>query len=123
LLCVIPEIDPECETAVLYGEHVGIPPTNMRNCGPSPGFQTVPTDDPNVKEAAEHALKKLQQSSNSLTAYELSEIVSARAEVKEEDVVFDLLLKTKRGATEEHFKAEVQRTVDGAWSLKHINAQ
>jgi hypothetical protein len=44
-------------------------------------------------------------------------------QVKEEDVVFDLLLKTKRGATEEHFKAEVQRTVDGAWSLKHINAQ
>jgi hypothetical protein len=44
-------------------------------------------------------------------------------QVKEEDVVFDLLLKTKRGTKEEHFKAEVQRTVDGAWSLKHIKAQ
>jgi hypothetical protein len=93
LLCVIPEIDPECETAVLYGEHVGIPPTNMRNCGPSPGFQTVPTDDPNVKEAAEHALKKLQQSSNSLTAYELSEIVSARAEVDSSLHFFSALVR------------------------------
>jgi hypothetical protein len=93
LLCVILEIDPECETAVLYGEHVGIPLTNMRNCGPSPGFQTVPTDDPTVKEAAEHALKKLQQSSNSLTAYELSEIVSARAEVDSSLHFFSALVR------------------------------
>ncbi|CAK9872365.1 unnamed protein product [Sphagnum jensenii] len=118
-----PAVTPSTFTSADLGTRTGIPLTNMRNCGPSPGFQTVPTNDPNVKEAAEHALKKLQQSSNSLTAYELSEIVSAQAEVKEEDVVFDLLLKTKRGATEEHFKAEVQRTVDGTWSLKHIKAQ
>jgi len=118
-----PAVTPSVFTSADLGTRTGIPLTNMRNCGPSPGFQTVPTDDPNVKDAAEHALQKLQQSSNSLTAYELSEIVSARAEVKEEDVVFDLLLKTKRGTKEEHFKAEVQRTVDGAWSLKHINAQ
>jgi len=53
----------------------------------------VPTNDPNVKEAAEHALKKLQQSSNSLTAYELSEIVSARAEVDSSLHFFSALVR------------------------------
>lgn len=48
---------------------------------PPSGKQSWPTDDLVVQEAAEHAMKMLQQGSNSLASYELSEIVSADAEV------------------------------------------
>lgn len=59
---------------------LGVPLTKVSHGAPT-GKQTVPTDDPVVQEAAEHAVRMLQQGSNSLASYELSEIVSAEAEV------------------------------------------
>ena len=59
---------------------VGVPLTKVSHHPPT-GKRAVPTDDPVVQEAAEHAVRMLQQSSNSLATYELSEIVSAEAEV------------------------------------------
>lgn len=43
--------------------------------------------DPQVQDAANHAVKSLQQKSNSLFPYELQEVVHAKAEVSS-----DLLL-------------------------------
>lgn len=45
------------------------------------GMKSVPVHDPVVEEAAEHAIKTIQQRSNSLLPYELQEIVHANAEV------------------------------------------
>lgn len=45
------------------------------------GLKSVPVHDPIVEEAAEHAIKTIQQRSNSLLPYELQEIVHANAEV------------------------------------------
>jgi hypothetical protein len=63
---------------------VGVPLTKVsrHSHGPPTGMRTVPTDDPVVQEAAGHALSTLQHSSNSLAPYQLSEIVSAEAEVE-----------------------------------------
>ncbi len=41
----------------------------------------MPANDPVVREAAGHVVNKLQQGSNSLSPFELSEVVSAQAEV------------------------------------------
>lgn len=41
----------------------------------------MPVHDPSVQDAANHALKSIQQSSNSLFPYNLQEIVHANAEV------------------------------------------
>lgn len=41
----------------------------------------MPPHDPQVQDAANHAVKSLQQRSNSLFPYELQEIVHAKAEV------------------------------------------
>lgn len=46
-----------------------------------PGLQALPTHDPVVQDAANHAVKTIQQRSNSLVPYELKEIVHAKAEV------------------------------------------
>ena len=45
------------------------------------GWRTVPPHDPVVKDAAHHAVKTIQQRSNSLAPYELLEILLAKAEV------------------------------------------
>ncbi|KAJ7559840.1 hypothetical protein O6H91_04G105200 [Diphasiastrum complanatum] len=87
------------------------------------GLREVPCDDPVVKEAAEQALKGLQQRSNSLFPYELQDVVSALAEVTGEKTNFQLLLKVKRGTREEHVKAEVHRTADGHWNVGHAQPQ
>jgi flavin-binding protein dodecin len=102
----------------------GVPLTKVsqHSCVPV-GKQIVPTEAPIVQEAAEHAIKMLQQGSNSLSSYELSEIVSAEAQLKEGSAVFELLLKTKRGSKEESFKSEVHRAEDGSWSVKHATLQ
>ncbi|KAG0558240.1 hypothetical protein M758_10G012800 [Ceratodon purpureus] len=112
-------------SADLGVKSTGVPLTKVsrHSHGPPTGKQTVPTDDPVVQEAAQHALRTLQQASNSLATYELSEIVSAEAELKDESAHFDLLLKTKRGTKEEHFKSEVHRTGEGKWSVKHATPQ
>lgn len=44
-------------------------------------LQAVATNDPVVQDAADHAVKTIQQRSNSLLPYELKEIVHANAEV------------------------------------------
>lgn len=49
--------------------------------GHGPGLQSIPTQDPVVEYAATHALKTIQQRSNSLVLYQLKEIVHANAEV------------------------------------------
>lgn len=84
------------------------------------GWQAVAFNDPVVKEAAEEVLKGLQQRSNSLIPYELKKVLSARAEVTDDSTHFDLLFKVLRGSKEEQFKAEVSRTVLGAWTIKDI---
>lgn len=83
------------------------------------GLRQVPNDDPVVQEAAEHALKGLQQRSNSLVPYQLQDVVSAHAGVCDDSTNLELVLKVKR-SHEEHFKAELHRTGDGVWSVKHF---
>ncbi|XP_008375331.1 cysteine proteinase inhibitor 6-like isoform X1 [Malus domestica] len=91
--------------------------------GHPPGWQSVPPHDPQVQDAANHAVKSLQQKSNSLLPYELLEVVHAKAEqVIEEHAKFNMLLKVKRGSKEEKFKAEVHKNMEGAFSLNHMEA-
>lgn len=61
--------------------YVGAPRSKGLSKGSGPK-QTVPTNDPVVMEAAEHTLRMLNLGSNSLSPFELSEIVSAEAEVR-----------------------------------------
>lgn len=49
--------------------------------GHGAGWQAVPTHDPSVQDAANHAVKTIQQRSNSLFPYELQEVIHAKAEV------------------------------------------
>jgi hypothetical protein len=49
--------------------------------GHKPGWQSVPAHDPQVQDAANHAVKTIQQRSNSLVPYELHEVSDAKAEV------------------------------------------
>lgn len=50
----------------------------------------MPPHDPQVQDAANHAVKSLQQKSNSLFPYELQEIVDAKAEVSALQLFFSL---------------------------------
>ncbi|XP_059653679.1 cysteine proteinase inhibitor 6 isoform X2 [Cornus florida] len=86
----------------------------------APGWQAVPVHDPVVWDAANHAVKTIQQRSNSLFPYELQDIVHARAEIVEETAKFDMLLKVKRGDKEEKFKVEVHKNNEGAFLLNHM---
>lgn len=45
------------------------------------GWREVPPHDPQVQDAAHHAVQTIQQRSNSLFPYELLEIIHAKAEV------------------------------------------
>lgn len=46
-------------------------------------MRSVPVGDPVIKEAAEHALKGLNDRSNSLVPYELRQVMTAHAEVSQ----------------------------------------
>ncbi|KAM5551341.1 hypothetical protein ABKV19_026277 [Rosa sericea] len=81
--------------------------------GHAPGWQHVQPHDPQVQDAANHAVKSLQKKSNLLFPYELQEIV-AKAEVIEDHVKFNMLLKLKRGDKEEKYKVEVHKNNEGA---------
>ncbi|CAI9100999.1 OLC1v1038213C1 [Oldenlandia corymbosa var. corymbosa] len=83
------------------------------------GWKSVPVHDPIVKDAADHALKTIQQRSNSLIPYELHEIVHANAELNEELTKLDMLLKLKRGEKEERMKVEVHQNNNGG--AFHLN--
>ncbi|XP_037497426.1 cysteine proteinase inhibitor 6 isoform X2 [Jatropha curcas] len=52
----------------------------VKRDGHGPGWREVPAHDPAVQDAANHAVKTIQQRSNSLFPYELQEIVHAKAE-------------------------------------------
>lgn len=85
------------------------------------GLKSVPVHDPVVQEAAEHAIKTIQQRSNSLLPYELQEIVHANAEVIEEDnMKLHMLIKTSRGGKQEKFKVQVHHNKEGAFQLNHM---
>ncbi|KAG7948596.1 hypothetical protein I3843_13G015300 [Carya illinoinensis] len=85
-----------------------------------PGWQTVPPLDPQVQDAANHAVKTIQQRSNSLLPYELQEVIHAKAEVIEDFAKFDLLLNLKRGNKEEKFKVEVHKNNEGGFHLNQM---
>nr|WFP52521.1 cystatin [Aristotelia chilensis] len=62
------------------------PSVTTSNLGVKPdghglGWQAVSTNDPEVEDAANHAVKSIQQRSNSLSPYELLEILLAKAKV------------------------------------------
>ncbi|KAF7824778.1 cysteine proteinase inhibitor 6 [Senna tora] len=92
----------------------------VKKDGHKPGWQAVPTHDPQVQDAANHAVKNIQERSNSLFPYELHEIVDAKAEVIDDSAKFDLLLKVKRGEREEKFKVEVHKTDQGSFHLNRM---
>ncbi|KAE8671892.1 Cysteine proteinase inhibitor 6 [Hibiscus syriacus] len=87
---------------------------------PEPMLQAVATDDPVVRDAADHAVKSIQQRSNSMLPYELKEIVHANAEVLEDSAKLNMLLKLKRGDKEEKFKVEVHQKREGTYHLNHM---
>ncbi|KAJ1377479.1 Proteinase inhibitor I25, cystatin, conserved site [Sesbania bispinosa] len=92
----------------------------VKNDGHKPGWQSVPTQDPQVQDAANHAIKTIQQRSNSLVPYELHEVADAKAEVIDDVAKFNLLLKVKRGEKEEKFKVEVHKTNEGRFQLNQM---
>ncbi|AET02489.1 putative Cystatin domain-containing protein [Medicago truncatula] len=90
--------------------------------GHKPGWQSVPAHDPQVQDAANHAIKTIQQRSNSLVPYELHEVTDAKAEVIDDTAKFNLLLKVKRGQKEEKFKVEVHKNSEGNFHLNQMEA-
>ncbi|CAM8963915.1 hypothetical protein QQ045_004497 [Rhodiola kirilowii] len=88
--------------------------------GPEGGWREVPAHDPEVQIAADHAIKTIQQRSNSLAPYVLQEIVHAKAEVNEGVAKFDMLLHVKRGNSEEKFKVLVHKNDEGSFHLNHM---
>ncbi|CAA2963353.1 cysteine proteinase inhibitor 6-like [Olea europaea var. sylvestris] len=86
------------------------------------GWRSVPVQDPVVQDAAHHAVKTIQERSNSLFPYELREIVHAKAEVVEESAKFDMLLKVNRGGKEEKFKVEVHKNNEGGFHLNQMES-
>lgn len=100
-------------TASDLGAMRGDPPT---------GWQEVAVHDPEVQSAANHALKIIQQRSNSLLPYELQEVANAKAEVGDESAKFNMVLKVKRGSKEEKFNVEVHKKSDGNFHLNQMEA-
>ncbi|XP_073036648.1 cysteine proteinase inhibitor 6-like [Primulina eburnea] len=86
------------------------------------GWRSVPVHDPVVQDAAQHAVKTIQERSNSLFPYELREIVHANAEVDDTSAKFDMLLKVNRGDKEEKFKVEVHRNSEGNFLLNQMES-
>ncbi|XP_009130862.1 cysteine proteinase inhibitor 7 [Brassica rapa] len=76
-------------------------------------WRSVSTNDPEVQEAAKHAVKSIQQRSNSLFPYKLVDIILARAKVVEDRVKFELLLKLEKGNKAEKLMVEVMKYQNG----------
>ncbi|CAN6973585.1 unnamed protein product [Brassica oleracea var. botrytis] len=76
-------------------------------------WRSVSTKDPEVQEAAKHAVKSIQQRSNSLFPYKLIDIILARAKVVEDRVKFELLLKLEKGNKAEKLVVEVMKYQNG----------
>ncbi|KAF9599351.1 hypothetical protein IFM89_036808 [Coptis chinensis] len=104
------------------GDSAAFTPSDLgvKQDGHEPGWRTVPAHDPAVKDAANHAVKTIQQRSNSLAPFELLEILLAKAEVIDESAKFDMLLKMKRGSKEEKYKVEVHKNKAGTFHLNQV---
>ncbi|XP_074264226.1 cysteine proteinase inhibitor 12-like [Silene latifolia] len=81
------------------------------------GWHKVPVHDPEVQDAANHAVTAIQQRSNSLFPYKLLEILQAEAEVVKDIVKYNLLLKLRRGSKDEKFKVNVDKNTNGGFIL------
>ncbi|CAL5193277.1 unnamed protein product [Lathyrus oleraceus] len=81
------------------------------------GWYEVPNHDPNVKDAANYAVKSITRRSNSLSPYKLQDIVQAKTKVIEDHVKFDLLLKVSRGVKEERLRVEVDKKQGGRFYM------
>ncbi|XP_058749246.1 cysteine proteinase inhibitor 12-like [Vicia villosa] len=81
------------------------------------GWHEVPNHDPNVKDAANYAVKSITRRSNSLSPYELMDIVRAKTKVIEDHVKFNLLLKVSRGVKEERLRVEVNKKQGGRFYM------
>ncbi|KAH1055273.1 hypothetical protein J1N35_033338 [Gossypium stocksii] len=92
----------------------------VKKDGHGHGLQGVPIHDPVVEDAANHALKAIQQRSNSLVPYELKEILHANAEVVEDSTKLEMVLKVKRGDKEEKLTVEVHHLSHGTFHLNRI---
>ncbi|GMH15463.1 hypothetical protein Nepgr_017304 [Nepenthes gracilis] len=102
--------------------HVSRPPeVTSAVDGQGPGWQEVPVHDPQVKNAANQALKTIQERSNSLFPYQLQEISHAKAEVVDDFAKFNLVLKVKRGNKEEKFNVEVHTNNEGNFILNQMD--
>ncbi|KNA17069.1 hypothetical protein SOVF_083420 isoform A [Spinacia oleracea] len=88
--------------------------------GHGAGWKEVPVHDPEVQNAANHALQTIQQRSNSLFPYELQEVSHAKAEVVDDTAKFNLHLKVKRGNKEEKFNVEVHKNSQGNYNLNQM---
>ncbi|KAF2300856.1 hypothetical protein GH714_017842 [Hevea brasiliensis] len=107
----------------------------VKKDGHGPGWKEVPAHDPAVQDAASHAVKTIQQRSNSLFPYELKEIVHAKAEYalfsKLRPFGFLLIItiivefvlmriEVKRGTSEEKYKVEVHKNNEGTFLLNQM---
>ncbi|KAK1293702.1 Cysteine proteinase inhibitor 12 [Acorus calamus] len=99
------------------------PSLTTSDLGAKRGWRAVPAHDPVIQDAANHAVKAIQQRSNSLVPYELLEILHSKAEMLEGLAKFDLLLKLKRGSKEEKFKVEVHKNVEGIFHLNYMQQE
>ncbi|KAL9237895.1 hypothetical protein vseg_012390 [Gypsophila vaccaria] len=81
------------------------------------GWHKVPVHDPEVQDAANHALMAIQQRSNSLFPYKLLEILQAEVEVVKDIVKYNLLLKLRRGSEDEKLKVNVRKDSNGGFVL------
>ena len=77
------------------------------------GWHEIPIYNPNVKDAANYAVKAIAPRSNSLSPYELLDIVRAKTKAIEDYVKFKLLLKVSRGTKEEWLRVEVNKKLGG----------
>ncbi|CAI8613775.1 unnamed protein product [Vicia faba] len=85
----------------------------VRQEGHKLGWHEVPNHDPNVKDAANFAVKSIIRRSNSLSPYKLQDIIQAKTRAIGDHVRFDLLLKVSRGVKEERFRVEVNKKRGG----------
>ncbi|XP_058210217.1 cysteine proteinase inhibitor 12-like [Rhododendron vialii] len=93
---------------------------SLKGDGPEQGWRPVPTYDPVVKGAAYHAVKTIQQMSNSLSPYELLEILLAKVKAIENYTKFDMLLKVKWGTKEVKFKVIVNKSIEGKFFVNQM---
>ncbi|KAI5071480.1 hypothetical protein GOP47_0013731 [Adiantum capillus-veneris] len=97
-------------------------PSHMEpNSGEAGSAQQLSPNDAGVHEAAEQALKTLQQRSNSLFPYELKKVTSFSAQVNGMQTCYNLTLNVQRGSKEEQLEARVARTNDGHWTVDNLH--